>query len=203
MTQPLGTVFIVDDTTSIREWLTESVTTVGLKSHCFEDGLTFLENYDELRTFPACAVVDLRMPYLSGLDVLLAVNKKTAGLPVLILTAHGDIDSAVEAMKHGAFDFVEKPTRTQKLLESIQRALSHDYETYEHRRDAASGAEKLSMLTAKEREVFDAVVAGVPNKVIASDLSISEKAVENRRARMVKKLGASSVADLVRISLTP
>ena len=191
-----STVFVVDDDPAIRESIALLVSTVGLPAETFETANRFLSDYDNA---PGCLVCDIRMPGLSGLELQEELVKQGVTLPVIILSGHGDVPAAVRAMKNGALDFIEKPFNAQLLLEVVQRAISKDKD---NRADAANEAqveERLGTLTPREREVLDEVLKGKANKVIALDLGISERTVELHRGRVMKKMAARSLAELMHL----
>jgi two-component system, LuxR family, response regulator FixJ len=151
---------------------------------------------------PGCLVLDIRMPDMSGLELQQHLNRTGSMLPVIFITGHGDVPMAVQAMKEGAFEFIQKPFRDQDLLDRINHALKQDAE---NRRMVARRAEvlhRLESLTPRERQVMDLVVDGAANKVIAIDLDLSERTVEIHRAKVMEKMGARSVAHLVKLHLT-
>ncbi|MGA7801225.1 MAG: response regulator transcription factor [Gammaproteobacteria bacterium] len=188
------TVFVVDDDQTVRgslQWLLESM---KLTVRTFGAAQDFLQTYDTDQ--PGCVVVDVRMPDISGLQLQEILAQQGIGLPVILITGHGDIATAVRAMKAGAYDFFEKPFNDQLLLERIQQALAADIRL---RRDMArqdENAECFNSLTPRETEVLDRVVRGTPNKLIAAELGISIKTVEVHRARVMRKLAVTSVAEL-------
>lgn len=194
------TIYIVDDDDSMRQALALLLRTVGYTPIAFARPGDFLAKYDPDQH--GCLVLDIRMPEMSGLEVQQQLNRSGAMLPVIFITGHGDIPMAVQAMKDGALDFVTKPFRDQDLLDRINNALKQDAEnraTIEKHADLKRRAESL---TAREREVLELVVDGKANKVIAIDLGLSERTVEIHRANVMEKMGARSVAHLVKMYLT-
>ncbi len=193
------TVFVVDDDPDVREslhWLFDSV---GLAVEDFSTSEAFLESYRSSR--PGCLLLDVRMPGMDGLALLERLNEHHVWLPTVILTGHGDIPMAVRAMKLGAVDFVQKPANHQQLLERVKDALRRDGEFREQIGDPATVAERLASLTPREREVLDGLVRGQSNKVIAFNLDVGIRTAETHRARIMEKMQASSIADLVRMTL--
>src|SRR5512138_2107936 len=193
-------VYIVDDDDGMRRALTVLITTVGYQPIAFAKPTEFLSKYDPGQ--PGCLVLDVRMPEMSGLEVQQHLNKAGSMLPVILVSGHGDIPMAVQAMKDGAFDFLQKPFRDQELIDRINGALKQDAEnraTLEKHADLKRRAESL---TPREREVMALVVDGKANKVIAIDLGLSERTVEIHRANVMEKMGARSVAHLVKMNLT-
>ncbi|MBD3335653.1 MAG: response regulator [Candidatus Eisenbacteria bacterium] len=192
-------VFVVDDDPTIRrslKWLVESV---GLKVEGYASGQEFLAAYDP--STPGCLVLDLRMPGLSGLDIQERLAEKEATLPIIMITAHGEVETAVQSMRAGAFDFINKPFSKQLLLDRIQQALSHDAEERRLQAERVVLQERLASLSGREREVMDLVVAGRSNREAAEALGISAKTVEFHRARLMEKLAVDSLADLVRLAV--
>lgn len=199
-TRTKPTIYIVDDDDGMRRALTALMTTVGYHAVPFARPGEFLAKFDPKQ--PGCLVLDVRMPEMSGLEVQQQLNRSGALVPVILITGHGDIPMAVQAMKDGAFDFLQKPFRDQELLDRINAALKQDAENraaVERHADLKGRAESL---TPREREVMGLVVDGRANKVIAIDLGLSERTVEIHRANVMEKMGARSVAHLVKMHLT-
>jgi two-component system, LuxR family, response regulator FixJ len=194
------TVYIVDDDDGMRRALTVLIGTVGYNVESFSRPTEFLAKYDPNQ--PACVLLDVRMPELSGLQVQEQLNRSGAMLPVILITGHGDIPMAVQAMKDGAFDFLQKPFRDQDLLDRINAALKQDAENRAAVGRHADLKHRMESLTPREREVMLLVVDGRANKVIAIDLGLSERTVEIHRANVMEKMGARSVAHLVKMHLT-
>lgn len=192
-------VYILDDDDGMRRALTVLMTTVGYQPVAFARPVEFLEKYDPGQ--PGCLVLDVRMPEMSGLEVQQQLNRTGSMLPVILITGHGDIPMAVQAMKDGAFDFLQKPFRDQELLDRINAALKLDAENRESLERLADLKSREEALTPREREVMAFVVDGRANKVIAIDLGLSERTVEIHRANVMEKMGARSVAHLVRMHL--
>jgi two-component system response regulator FixJ len=151
---------------------------------------------------PGCLVLDIRMPDMSGLELQQYLNRMGSMLPVIFITGHGDVPMAVQAMKEGAFEFIQKPFRDQDLLDRINHALKQDAENRSIVARRAEVLQRLNSLTPRERQVMDLVVDGAANKVIAIDLELSERTVEIHRAKVMEKMGARSVAHLVKLHLT-
>jgi len=194
------TVFIVDDDAAVRESIAMLVRSVGTAAETYPSGADFLNTCGPER--PGCLVLDIRMPEMSGLQLQERLTAAGCLLPIIFVTAHGDIPIAVQAMKAGAFDFVQKPFRDQDLLEKVQRAIGLDRARRQEAKHRSAIADRLAQLTKRESEVLDQVVAGKANKVIAAELQISQRTVEVHRARIMEKLQARSVSDLVRTVLT-
>ncbi len=196
MTVSAPLVYIVDDDHAMRTslaWLLESV---GIRWQGFVNAADFLTAFDA--DVPACLVLDVRMPEASGFDVQEALNRCGATLPIIFVSGHGDIQMSVRALQQGAIDFVEKPYNSQQMLERIQRALK--LASQRHARDMRQRMlrERLDSLTVREKEVLRGLIEGKPSKVISTELSISVKTVDVHRASIKEKLGAVSIATLVR-----
>ena len=195
-----ATVFVVDDDPAVRESLEYLIESVGLNVASYATAQGFLDAFDPSK--PGCLVLDVRMPGISGLDLLDALAERKALLPVIIITGHADVPMAVRAMKTGAVDFIEKPFNDQVLLDRVQRAIDEDSKTRVERSQAESIAAKRATLTPRELEVMDLVVAGHSNKDIAAKLGLSQKTVEAHRAHVMQKMQADSLAELVRQSVS-
>ena len=193
------TVFIVDDDPAMRDSLGFLIGSVGRRAEIYASAEDFLAAYSNER--PGCIVLEVRMPGLSGLELMEKLNEDRFAPPVVLVTGHGDIPMAVRALKAGAFDFIEKPFSDQVLLERIQQALQQDTVERSTERDRADIERKAARLTARETQVFELVVAGKPNKVVASDLGLSQKTVEVHRAHVMSKMFAGSLAGLVRMAV--
>jgi RNA polymerase sigma factor (sigma-70 family) len=188
-------VFIVDDDAAVRDSIQELVESVGLQAEGFDSALAFL---DAFRTqSPGCLVLDVRMAEMSGLVLQKRLNELEARIPVIVLTGHGDVPMAVQAMRNGAMDFIQKPYREQALLDSINAALALDAAT-RHSSGAADDIEqRLVDLTDREREVLGQILAGLTSKEIARELNVSPRTVEAHRKNLLRKLGAGSVKELM------
>jgi FixJ family two-component response regulator len=189
-------VYIVDDDNGMRTslaWLLESV---GVKSAGFVSANEFLSAFDP--GVPACLVLDVRMPEQSGFDVQAELNRQGATLPIIFVSGHGDIPMSVRALQNGAIDFVEKPYNSQQMLDRVQRALKLAMQRHAANQKQRELKKRLESLTAREKEVLRGVIDGKGSKRIASDLSISVKTVDVHRASIKDKLGAASIAMLVR-----
>jgi two-component system, LuxR family, response regulator FixJ len=192
-------IYIVDDDDGMRRALTVLITTIGYQPLAFAKPTEFLAKYDPNQ--PGCLVLDVRMPEMSGLEVQQHLNKAGSMLPVILVSGHGDIPMAVQAMKDGAFDFLQKPFRDQELIDRINGALKLDAQNRESVDRLADLTAREESLTPREREVLALVVDGKANKVIAIDLGLSERTVEIHRANVMEKMGARSVAHLVKMHL--
>ena len=194
------TVYVVDDDDAMRRALDALLSTVGYKTAVFSRPSEFLANFKV--DSPGCLVLDIRMPDMSGLELQQHLNRIGSMLPVIFITGHGDVPMAVQAMKEGAFEFVQKPFRDQDLLDRINHALKQDAENRSTVARRTEVLHRLESLTPRERQVMDLVVDGAANKVIAIDLDLSERTVEIHRAKVMEKMGARSVAHLVKLHLT-
>ena len=199
MTTP-ATVYVVDDDPDIRDSLSWLMGTVGLAVKTFGSADEFLRGFTSKG--PGCLVVDIRMPGTSGLDLFEALVGRGEMIPVLFITAHADVPMAIRAMKSGAADFIEKPFHRQTLLDKVQNAIKLNVDRLALFSDREAIQARFRSLTDKEREVLDLIMEGRPNKAIAGKLDITPRAVEMRRANLMKKLGANSIVELMRLALT-
>ena len=193
------TVFIVDDDPEIRTTMRDMVERHGYRAEVFADGESFLKACSPDQT--GCLLVDARMPGLGGLDLIKRVTGMRLSLPVIMITAYGDIAMAVTAMKAGAFDFLQKPVRPDELLESIKEVLNHSNWRPTQPADQRIAAAKINSLTSRQRDILEKVLAGKPSKIIAADLQISQRTVDNHRAAIMRKVGAKSLSALIRVAL--
>lgn len=190
-------VFVVDDDAAVRNSLRFLVEAAGLQTAAFASAREFLQTYDPAQ--PGCLVLDVRLPGMSGLELQQQLIASGIRIPVIIVTGFGDVPNAVQAMRAGAIDFIEKPYNDKVLLEKIHQAIELDRQErafQESRRDVMA---RLSTLSTREHEVMERVVSGLANKQIAGDLGISTKTVEAHRARVMEKMRADSLAELVRL----
>ncbi len=192
-------VMVVDDDAGVRNAMRILLKSVGLESMLFASAPEFLNGYQPSQ--PGCLVLDIRMPGMSGLELQQQLNLRGAVIPVIFMTGHGDIPMAVEAMQHGAFDFLQKPFRDQDLLDRIQKAIAKDAELRASLGEHERIRSHLESLTPREREVLDLMTLGKQNKSIAQDLGVSPRTVEIHRARVMEKMNAHSVAELVRMMI--
>jgi len=199
MQPPTPTVFVVDDDEGVRNSLRFLLKSVGLTTRALASASEFLEVYKQNQL--GCLVLDVRMPGMSGIELQQQLNLRGATIPVIFITGHGDIPMAVEAMQHGAFDFLQKPFRDQDLIDRIQRALERDAKNRAALTQHAKIRERFESLTPREREVLTLMTRGKPNKVMAAELGVSQRTVEIHRARVMEKSGADSLAQLVRMVL--
>jgi two-component system response regulator FixJ len=193
------TVYVVDDDDAVRNSLRMLLKSAGVHAEASASAQEFLSSYEVSQ--PGCLVLDVRMPGMSGLEMQHELNLRGATIPVIFITGHGDIPMAVEAMQHGAFDFLQKPFRDQELLDRVQRALVRDADYRSRLRHTDRIRERLASLSPREREVLDLVTQGKANKMVAGDLGVSQRTVEIHRAHVMQKMEAGSLAELVRMMM--
>ena len=198
MTKADAIVFVVDDDEGMRQSLKNLIGSVGLQVKVFASAQEFLRS--KLTDVPGCLVLDVRLPGLSGLDLQKRMAEAGIEIPIIFITGHGDIPMTVQAMKAGAVEFLTKPFRDQDLLDAIQQALEHDRKTREQRAEIEKLRSRLDSLTPREREVMGLVVAGLLNKQIAGELGTSETTIKIHRHQVMEKMGAGSLAELVRMA---
>ena len=194
-----GTVYVVDDDEAVRDsvqWLLEGQ---DFRVRSFESSEVFLARYDPREV--ACLIVDIRMDGMSGLELQDRLIERNSPLPIAFITGHGDVPLAVDTMKKGALDFIQKPFNEQQLVPLVERMLEQARANFAEHQQAASRDALLSKLTGREAQVLERIVAGRLNTQIADDLGISIKTVEAHRANIMEKLGANTVADLLKIAL--
>ena len=191
-------VFVVEDDSSMREALTDLITSVGLLVEAFKSAREFLEH--RRLDAPACLVLDVRLPGLSGLDLQRELVRTEAPIPIIFITGHGDIPMSVRAIKEGAVEFLAKPFRDQDLLDAIQHALEIDRAARQERSMVAEVRRRYESLTKREREVMKLVVSGLLNKQIAGELGSSEVTVKMHRGQVMRKMKAQSLVQLVRMA---
>ncbi len=194
-----GIVFIVDDEEPVRDSIALLLQSVGIASQGFAHAQAFLDSYQTHQ--PGCLLLDVRMPRMSGLELQHLLNRRGWALPVIFITGHGDVPMAVEAMREGALDFLQKPFNDDELIRRVQKALRHDAELRSRVGDRHSHQQRLDSLTPREREVAGRIVEGQANKVIALELGLSERTVELHRARVMQKMGVRGLAQLVQLWL--
>ena len=199
LTARKGTVYVVDDDEAVRDslqWLLEGK---DYYVRCFESAESFLNRYDPREV--ACVIIDIRMAGMSGLELQDKLIERRSPLPIVFVTGHGDVPMAVDTMKKGAMDFIQKPFEDNQLLQLVERMLEHARSAFVDQQQAASRDALMARLTTRETQVLERIVAGRLNKQIADDLGISIKTVEAHRANIMEKLNANTVADLLKTAL--
>jgi RNA polymerase sigma factor (sigma-70 family) len=198
MTQSNSIVFVVDDDASLREALKSLIRSVGLQVELFASAHEFLQR--KRPDVPCCLVLDIRLPGTSGLDFQRKLADANISIPIIFITGHGDIPMSVRAMKAGAVEFLTKPFRDQDLLDAIQTGLERDRARRQRESEIAVLQDRFGWLTPRERQVLPLVVAGLPNKQIASEIGTSETTVKVHRSQLMRKMSANSLPDLVRMA---
>ncbi len=193
-----ATVFVVDDDEAVRQALELLLESVGLTAQTYASAEDFLQAYDAAR--PGCLVLDVRMPGTSGLALQEQLAGRGVDIPIIFITGHGDVSTAVRAMKAQAFDFIEKPFNDQDLLDRIHEAILKDAGKRQESEHSTEIADRVATLTRREHEIMAMIIEGKTGKVMASTLKISEKTVQTHRARVMKKMRAQSVAELVKMA---
>lgn len=194
-----ATVFVVDDDPSMRDSLRWLIESIGLQVEPFSNADAFLEEFTG--DVPGCLVLDVRMPGTSGMELLDTLKGRGVKLPIIMISGHGDVPMAVQALKRGAIDFLEKPFRDQELLEQISRAIEVDQERRSKAASVAGIHGRLEKLTPREREVMELVVDGYANKQVAAKLGLSEKTIEVHRSRVMSKMRAKTLPCLVKMAV--
>jgi FixJ family two-component response regulator len=196
--EPKKLVFVVDDDAPLRESLADLLRSIDLSVKTFASAQEFLQS--KRPDVPSCLVLDVRLKGLSGLDLQKHLVEGDVNIPIIFITGHGDIPMAVQAMKAGAVEFLRKPFREQELLDAVQQALERDRKSREQRAEIAELRSRFNSLTPREREVMALVAAGLLNKQVAAELGTSEASVKVHRQHVMEKIGADSLAELVRIA---
>ena len=191
------TIFVVDDDAAVRRAIASAGKLMGNPVKQFASAAEFLAEYDSSR--PGCLVLDLKMPGMTGIELQQRLVDDGIALPIIVVSGHADVRIAVDVMTRGALTLLEKPFRLEELLGKLRLALEQDEKNRERAKEQAQSDAKLAGLTAKEREVLEAIAAGKTNREIAEELGLSLRAVEDRRARLMKKVQAKSVAELVQV----
>lgn len=195
MVEPI--IFVIDDDHGLREATGLLIASAGHAVRLHATAEAFLADYND---GPGCAVADMRLPGMSGLELMRLLGKQGCPLPLILITGHGDVPLAVTALKAGAVDFIEKPYNPELLLQSVDRAIALDRELRAQRAVSDAVHARHALLTDREREVMALIVAGDPNKIVAAKLGISPRTVENHRAQIMVKMGARSLSELVHFS---
>ena len=194
-----ATIYVIDDDEAVRQSLEFLLKTAGINVRSFESAKAFLDMLPQVNS--GCIITDVRMPEITGIDLLKTVKETKPDLPVIVITGHGDIALAVEAMKIGAVDFLEKPFDDDHLLGAVKSALDRDADIAQRKAQVSEIHDKLAALSNRERQVLEGLVAGNANKNIAFDLGISPRTVEIYRANLMTKMAANSLSDLVRMAM--
>jgi len=200
MTAIQQTVFVVEDDEAVRDSLELLLKSDGKPVKTYESATAFLKDYSD--KMAGCIVLDIRMPGMDGMELQKKLNEKHSILPIIFVTGHGDVPMAVDAMKEGAVDFIQKPYREEALLEKIEAALKQDLEQRKSLDEKQEIIRRIKSLTPREHEIMDRMIAGQANKVIAIELEISQRTVEIHRSRVMHKMGTHSLAHLVRMVLS-
>lgn len=194
-----GLVFIVDDEEAVRDSIALLLRSVGIRSRTFGDAREFLDSYQPSER--GCLVLDIRMPRMGGMEVQQELNRRGWGIPVIFVTGHGDVPMAVEAMRAGAVDFLQKPFKDDELIRRVQKALEQDARLREQLSSVEQVRSRFDSLTPREREIAERLADGAANKAIAIDLGLSERTVELHRAHVMQKMEARGLAQLVQMVL--
>jgi FixJ family two-component response regulator len=197
-TEEQAAVFVIDDDEDLRDGLSNLLRSVGLQVRAFSSATDFLKS--SLPDTPSCLVLDIRLPGISGLDFQSELIKKNIGMPIVFMSAHGDIPMTVRAMKAGAVEFLPKPFHDQNMLDAVHSALEKDRQRRKGIGDTSQLRSSFDSLTSREQEIFGYVASGLMNKQIAAEVELSEVTVKVHRASVMRKMGAKSLADLVRMA---
>lgn len=190
-------VFVVDDEEAVRDSIALLLRSVNIRSRVYTDAKAFLDGYRPEE--PGCLVLDIRMPRMSGMELQQELNRRGWGIPVIFMTGHGDVPMAVEAMRAGAVDFLQKPFKDDELIRRVQKALEQDARLREQLSSRSQIRSRFESLTPREREIAERLAAGDANKAVAIDLGLSERTVELHRAHVMQKMGARGLAQLVQM----
>ena len=196
---PQQLVYVIDDDEAVRDSMGMLLESADLPYRCFDSADSFFEAQDGSER--GCLVLDIRMPGMTGIDLQKKLSQTGSSLPIIFITGHGDVPMAVEAMRRGAFDFLRKPINEDGFVERIANAFDRETGDWQHRHDREQAQQRIATLSEREREVFELVAEGLANKLVASELGISERTVEVHRSQVMKKLDAKTLAQLVRIYL--
>jgi two-component system response regulator FixJ len=199
MTHEDGTVFLIDDDAGVRDSLTLLLSLKGVRTQPFANAESFIDTYRP--DWPGCVLTDLRMPGMTGLELQAVLRKRQVDVPVVVLTAHGDVATARAALKNGAFDFLEKPIDDAMLVDVLHNALRADRERRAAATARSSVDARIERLTGREREILTLIAAGHQNREVAAQLGISPRTVEVHKARIMEKLECASLAELIRVNL--
>jgi FixJ family two-component response regulator len=194
-------VHVVDDDEAVLDSVGMLLDSIGVINTCYKDAQIFLDAYNqaEFDKGNGCILMDIRMPVISGIECQHRLEQLGCSMPIIFITGHGDVPTAVEAMKHGAEEFIQKPYREQVLIDAIQKALQANIKNQEHLSKIKQTQDKLASLTNRETQILEGVVSGKANKVIAIDLHLSQRTIEIHRAHVMDKMGVKSLAELVKV----
>ena len=198
---PSPVVHVVDDDEAVLDSVNMLLDSIGVTNNCYKDAQTFLEAYktSQFDQQHGCILLDIRMPIISGIECQHRLVQLGCNLPIIFVSGHGDVPTAVEAMKQGAIEFIQKPFREQQLIDAIQKALQINQKDQERIQKTQLTQAKMEKLTSRETQILNAVVAGKANKVIAIELHLSQRTVEIHRSHMMEKMEVKSLAELVKI----
>jgi two-component system, LuxR family, response regulator FixJ len=197
MSAPAPIVYVVEDDPALRSLIKALAQSIGVAAREFPSADRFLEQYDPRQ--PGCLVLDIFMPGMSGLELQDELNRRGAVIPVIFITGHADVASAVAAVRHGAFNYLQKPFRNSELIDNVRQALELDRRGREMLAQHDAIRDRIASLTPREREVLELIVKGLASKVMAEEMGLSKRTVELHRSRVMDKMGASSIAQLVRM----
>lgn len=194
-------VHVVDDDEAVLDAVGMLLDSIGQRNTCYKDAQVFLDAYNDpsFDNHNGCIMLDMRMPVISGIECQHRLEQLGCSMPIIFVTGHGDVPTAVEAMKQGAIEFIQKPFREQQLIDAIQKALQINLKNQKRIEKVQQTQDKLKSLTNREIQILDAVVSGKANKVIAVELHLSQRTVEIHRAHVMEKMGVKSLAELVKI----
>ncbi len=195
-----ATIFIIDDDQQVRVALSLLMESVGWEVKLFSTATSFLEQFDS--SIPGCIISDIRMPMMSGLDLQMKLKERSMAPPILMITGHGDVAMAVRAIQEGALDFIEKPFNNQYLLDRVHKAIEIDADNRETKLRVSEVNEKYNRLTDKEKEVFGLIIKGALSKQIAEEVFVTQSAVEARRSKIMEKMNADNISDLMKMAMT-
>ena len=196
---PRQLVYVIDDDAAVRDSMGMLLESADLPYRCFDSAQGFLQEHDGSQR--GCLVLDIRMPGMTGIDLQQRLSEIGSSLPIIFITGHGDVPMAVEAMRRGAFDFLRKPVNEEGFIERIANAFERETGDWRQKLDREQARQRIATLSEREREGFELVAEGLANKLVASELGISERTVEVHRSQVMKKLDAKTLAQLVRIYL--
>jgi two-component system response regulator FixJ len=194
-------VHVIDDDAAVLDSIGMLLDSIGLSNICYTDAQVFLDALSEekFEKHNGCILLDIRMPLISGIECQYKLEKMGCRMPIIFVTGHGDVPTAVEAMKHGAAEFIQKPFREQVLIDAIQKALQGNLKDQKRHEKIKKSQLKLASLTKRETQILEAVVSGKANKVIAVEINLSQRTVEIHRAHVMEKMGVKSLAELVKV----